>query len=175
MSKSLMLMWIEQSLALHIATALDGIIPFLFLDSFSMHLMGSVNCAINVLSIKVIMIPPGCTGVTQPVDIGYIKPFKGLVRVQCEEGMGKDSDNLSNPPHCMDVACWIVGAEQQMKQSTMVNAWMRYDLKYFPCTSPVVDVPPVVTVPMGKDITNLISDMKAGSDNDVTGGLVGVV
>ena len=62
-----------------------------------------------------------------------------------------------------------------MKQSTMVNAWMRYDLKYFPCTSPVVDVPPVVTVPMGKDITNLISDMKAGSDNDVTGGLVGVV
>ena len=112
MSKSLMLMWIEQSLALHIATALDGIIPFLFLDSFSMHLMGSVNCAINALSIKVIMIPPGCTGVTQPVDIGYIKPFKGLVRVQCEEGMGKDSDNLSNPPHCMDVACWIVGAEQ---------------------------------------------------------------
>ena len=66
----------------------------------------------------------------------------------------KDSDNLSKPPHCVDIACWIDGAKQQMKQSTLVNAWMRHDLEYFPCASPVVDVPSVVNVLMGEDVTN---------------------
>jgi hypothetical protein len=56
----------------------------------------------------------------------------------------------------------------------MVNAWMRHDLEYFPCASPMVDVPPVVQVPMGEDVTNLISDMEVGSDDDA-GALVGVV
>ncbi len=32
-----------------------------------------------------------------------------------------------------------------------------------------------VNVPMGKDITNLISDMEVGSNDDVAGALVGVV
>ncbi len=174
MSESLMLMWIEQSLAPHVAAAPEGIIPLLFLDCFSVHLMGSVNRAINALGVEVIMIPPGCTGVTQPVDVGYNKPFKGLVRDQYEEWMVKDSEDLSKPPRRVDIARWIAGAEQQMKRSTMVNSWMRHDLEYFPRASPVVDVPPVVRVPTVEDVTNLISDMEAGSDNDDAGALVSV-
>ena len=174
MSERLMLMWIEQSLAPHVATAPDGIIPLLFLDCYSVHQMSSVNRAINDLGVEVIILPPGCTSITQPVDIGYNKPFKGLVRDQYEEWMVKDSKDLSEPPRHVDVARWIVAAEQQMKRSTMVNAWMRHNLEYFPRASPVVDVPPVVTVTMGEDATNLMSDMEAGSDDDA-GVLVGVV
>jgi hypothetical protein len=166
MSETLMLTWIEQSLAPHVANAPDGIIPLLFLDSFSVHLMGSVHRAINDLGVEVVMIPPHCTGVVQPVDVGYNKPFKGLIRDQYEEWMVKDSEDLSKPPRRVDIARWIAEAEHDMKRSTMVNAWMRHDLEYFPRTSPVVDVPPVVNVQMGEDVTNLISDMEAGSDND---------
>ena len=39
----------------------------------------------------------------------------------------------------------------------------------------LVDVPLVVNVPMGKDdVTNLISDMEAGSDEDDAGAVVSV-
>ena len=103
MSKTLMLTWIEQSLAPHVANAPDGIIRLLFLDSFSVHLMGSVHHAIN-------------TGVVQPVDVGYNKPFKGLIRDQYKEWMVKDSEDLSKPLHRVDIACWIAEAEHDMKR-----------------------------------------------------------
>jgi len=62
-----------------------------------------------------------------------------------------------------------------MKQSTLVNAWMRHDLEYFPRASLVVDVPLEVNVPTGEDdATNLISDMEAGSDDDTGAVLVSV-
>jgi hypothetical protein len=32
------------------------------------------------VSVKVIIIPPGCTLLMQPVNISYNKPFKGLIR-----------------------------------------------------------------------------------------------
>ena len=173
MSESLMLMWIQQSLAPYVALAPDGIIPLLFLDSYGVHKMGSVNRAINDLGVEVIIIPPGCTGITQPVDIRYNKPFKGLVRDQYEEWMVKDSEDLSVPPRRVDIARWIVHAEKNMKQSTLVNAWMRHDLEYFPRASLVVDVPLEVNVPTGEDdATNLISDMEAGSDEDDAGAVV---
>jgi hypothetical protein len=174
MSERLMLMWIEQSLAPHVATAPDGIIPLLFLDCYSVHQMSSVNRAINDLGVEVIILPPGCTSITQPVDIGYNKPFKGLVRDQYEEWMVKDSDDLTKPPLRVDVARWISDAERNMKKSTLVNAWMLDGFEYFPRATPEVDVPPVVNVPMGVDATNFISDMEVGSDDDA-GALVGVV
>ena len=180
MSESLMMMWIEKSLAPYVAQAPDGIIPLLFLDSYSVHKMGSVNRVISDLGVEVIIIPPGCTGVTQPVDIGYNKPFKGLVRDRYEEWMVNESDDLTKPPRRINIARWIVDAENKMKKSTLVNAWMRHDLEYFPRASTVVDVPPVENVPMGDvvsvppvvnvavgdDDTNFISDMGAGSDDD---------
>ncbi len=38
MSEPLMLMWIHECLAPYVATAPEGIIPLLFLDSFGVHL-----------------------------------------------------------------------------------------------------------------------------------------
>jgi hypothetical protein len=178
MSESLMLMWIEHSLAPYVATAPDGIIPLLFLDSYGVHKMGSINRAINDLGVEVIILPPGCTGLTQPVDIGYNKPFKGLVRDQYEEWMVTDSEDLSEPPRRVDIARWIADAERNMKRSTMVNAWMRHDFEYFPRASPVIDVPPVV-VTAAEDVTE-ISDMDddgGGNDggDDGTGNDAGAV
>ncbi len=71
MSKSLMLTWIKQSLAPYVANPPNRIVPLLLLDSYSIHKMGSVNRTINDLGVEVVIIPPGCIGVMQPVDIGY--------------------------------------------------------------------------------------------------------
>ena len=98
MSEALMLFWVEKILKPYVLTAPPGIIPLLFLDSFGVHKMGSVNRAINDLSCEVIIIPPGCTGLTQPVDVGYNKPFKNLVRDKYEDWMVMDSADLTVPP-----------------------------------------------------------------------------
>ena len=167
MSEALMMTWIEHCLAPHVATAPEGVTPLLFLDSYGVHKMSSVNRAINDLGVEVIILPPGCTGITQPVDIGYNKPFKNLVRDQYEEWMVKDSEDLSKPPCRVDIARWIVHSESVMKRSTMVNAWMRHDFEYFPRASRVVDVPEVVRVATAAEDVTVISDMDDnGGGND---------
>jgi hypothetical protein len=165
MTEALMMTWIEHCLAPYVSTAPEGIIPVLFLDSYGVHKMGSVNRTINDLGIEVIILPPGCTGITQPVNIGYNKPLKNLICVRYEEWMVTNSEDLSKPPRRIDIARWIVDAKHNMKRSTMVNAWMRHDFEYFPHASCVVDVPEVVHAVTAKDVT-VISDM----DDDGSGG-----
>lgn len=165
MSESLMMMWIQKILKPYVDMAPEGIIPLLFLDSYGVHKMGSVNRAINNLGVQVIIIPPGCTGVTQPVDVGYNKPFKGLVRDKYEEWMVKDSEDLSKPPRRVDIARWIVQSEREMKPATLCNAWMRHDLEYFPRASTAVNVPMIVNVPMMvEENNNVVSEIDDVSD-----------
>ncbi len=76
MSEPLMLLWIEKALAPYITSAATGVVPLLFLDSYQVNKMPSVNTAIKDLGLEVIIIPPGCTGLTQPINVGYNKPFK---------------------------------------------------------------------------------------------------
>ena len=53
----------------YVATAPVGIIPILFLDSFKVHILGSIADAIQGLGVKLEVIPPSCTGLVQPIDI----------------------------------------------------------------------------------------------------------
>jgi hypothetical protein len=133
MSEALMMMWIQQILKPYVLSAPMEITPVLFLDSFGVHKMGSVHRAINDCGCEVIIIPPGCTGLTQPVDVGYNKPFKGLIRDKYEEWMVKESKDLSIAPRRVDVAHWIAQSEVEMDAKILCNAWMRHDLEYFPC------------------------------------------
>ena len=81
-TEDIMLEWIEVVLKPYVADVPPGIVPILFLDSFTVHKMGSLVHAIQALGVEVDFIPPGCTGMVQPVDIGYNKPFKAKVRKQ---------------------------------------------------------------------------------------------
>jgi hypothetical protein len=75
-----MLDWVDGVLKPYVATAPVGIIPILFLDSFKVHLLGSVADAIQGLGVELEIIPPGCTGLVQPLDVGINKPFKANMR-----------------------------------------------------------------------------------------------
>ena len=166
MSKDLIIMWVEKCLTPYVATAPDGIIPLLFLDSYSVHKMGSINRAINDLGVEVIIIPPNFTSITQPVDIGYNKPFKELVRNKYHNWMVTESEDLNKAPRRIEVAQWIVKAEREMKQSTLQNLWMKKPMEYFPrsqylpCVS--LTVPEVVQVEASVDGAPVISDMEEG-------------
>jgi hypothetical protein len=53
-----MLDWVDYVLKPYVATAPVGIIPILFLDSFKVHLLGSVANAIQGLGVELEIIPP---------------------------------------------------------------------------------------------------------------------
>jgi hypothetical protein len=179
MSEALMMRWIEEVLKPYVLTAPPGIIPVIFLDSYGVHKMGSVHRAINDCGCEVIIIPPGCTGLTQPVDVGYNKPFKGLVRDKYEEWMVKESEDLSIPPRRVDVARWVAQSEVEMDAQILRNAWMRHDLEYFPrigdtsIQQPAVQqpelpphpsIPMLVMVPPLPPLPDVVSDVSSEDD-----------
>ncbi len=75
-NEQIMLDWIEHVLTPYVATAPPGIIPILFLDQFRVHKMGLIVNAIQALGVQVELIPAGCAGLVQPVNIGFNKAFK---------------------------------------------------------------------------------------------------
>ena len=76
MDERVMLLWVEKVLKPYVEGAPEGIIPILFLDSYTCHMMSSVVNSIQVLGVGVGHIPGGCTYLCQPVDVGINKPFK---------------------------------------------------------------------------------------------------
>ena len=87
MDERVMLMWVEMVLKPYVDTALDNMVPILFLDSYHCHMMNSVVNAIQYLGVEVKHIPGGCTSLCQPVDIGINKPFKAFLCEAWEKWM----------------------------------------------------------------------------------------
>ena len=80
-----MLHWVEDIPALYISLTPQGIVPIILLDSYQCHIMASVVNLIQDLGCEVVHIPGGCTGLVQPLDVSYNKPFKTRIRATWEE------------------------------------------------------------------------------------------
>ncbi len=75
-NEEVMLEWVDTVLAPYAAKVPIGIIPILFLDSFKVHMLGTVADAIHKLGVEIKFIPPGCTGLIQLINVGFTKPYK---------------------------------------------------------------------------------------------------
>jgi hypothetical protein len=87
MDKRVMLHWVEDVLMPYISLAPPGAIPLILLHLYQCHIMALVVNVIQDLGCKVVHIPGGCTGLVQPLDIGYYKPFKTCICACWEEYM----------------------------------------------------------------------------------------
>jgi hypothetical protein len=87
MDEVCMLRWVNKILKpyLKVNPPPPGIVPVILLDAYRCHMMVSVTDAIAELGIEIIHIPGGCTGLTEPLDVGINMPFMSRVRVLCEE------------------------------------------------------------------------------------------
>lgn len=127
-----MFKWIEEILAPYVATAPEGVVPILFLDSFSVHMKATVVNAIQDLGVQVEFIPPGCTGLLQPVDVGYNKAFKAKLRTEYNTWLlNQDPDQRIPSTTRHDVANWIVAAESNITDDTLKNSWRKTGYSYF--------------------------------------------
>ena len=94
--------------------------------------MGSVVSAIQALGVEVEFIPPGCTGLVQPVDVGYNKVLKAKVKDQYHVWlMAQDPDKPIKKTTRRDVVGWVLAAEDNISLVTRRNAWRKTGFAYF--------------------------------------------
>jgi len=127
-----MLQWVDTVLALYAATAPIGIIPILFLDSFKVHMLGTVADAIHKLGVELQFIPPGCTGLVQPIDVGFDKPYKAnYTKLYTKFLMNQDAKQPLSGAKREDVSKWILDAVGAISEETVKNAWCKKGYSYF--------------------------------------------
>ena len=131
-SEDIMLEWVKEVLAPYVVTPPPGIVTLLYLDSFRVHMMGSVVSAIQALGVEVEFIPPGCTGLVQPVDVGYNKSFKANVKDQYMNWlMAQDPELPIVKTMRRDVVGWILATEESISLATRRNSWRKTEFAYF--------------------------------------------
>jgi len=72
--------YIDKVLVPYLQERAVGAPALLLLDHFSAHWTESVKDRLEQLGITPHNIPPGCTNLVQPIDVGIGKPFKDRVR-----------------------------------------------------------------------------------------------
>ena len=78
MDEHCMIVWVDEIFGPYLAAnpPPEGMQPVLLLDLYRCHMMASVVLRIEAMGVHVIHIPHGCTGLTQPLDIGINQLFK---------------------------------------------------------------------------------------------------
>ncbi len=127
-----MIKWIDEVLAPDVVTARERIVPILFLNSFSVHMKARVVNKIQDLGVQVEFIPPGCTGLLQPVDVGLNKAFKAKLRAEYNRWLLQQDHDLPIPgtTRC-HVSDWIIAAENNVTDNTHKNSWRKTGYSYF--------------------------------------------
>ena len=115
-------------------TTTPGVVPLLILGAYRVHMMGTVVNRVQSLGIKVIHIPPGCTYLCQPVDVGINKVIKCGMREKWEDRMLEGDgivDTVAKEPLWKVDAEWLVDVYTNMDAKTVRNAWMIHGFQWF--------------------------------------------
>ena len=134
MDERVMLRWVKDVLASYVALAPPGIIPIILLDSYRCHIMALVVNMIQDLGCKVVHIPGSCTGLVQPLDVSYNKPFKTRICKAWEEYMINHmrKNGTTTSPSCEEVSHWISEAYWSLEGSPIIkNAWLKTGYSWF--------------------------------------------
>ena len=134
MDETVMIVWVDIPLKVHVKQVAPDIIPLLVLDSYRCHMMSSVVHRIQALEVEVVHIPGGCTSLCQPVNVGFNKPFNDHVRQLWMEWMVTEGlvDGTTKAPMRLDVAAWVDMVMTQMSNENTIikNVWMKTGYKW---------------------------------------------
>ena len=128
MDESMMSVWIEKCLLPWKETLPPGVTPLLILDSFRVHMMGSVVEKIQGIEIEVQYIPGGCTYLCQPIDVGVNKPIKNKMADKWEDWL--EEEEVQNGKALMTpsrkfIASWVFETYWMLDAEKCKNAWRK--------------------------------------------------
>jgi hypothetical protein len=92
----------------------------LALDAATFHKTSAIKDRLKESYILSAMIPPGCTGILQPLDTAVNKPFKELLREETELYMDSWEDAGE------DIDKWTTSDKRVMVTHVVVAAWERF-------------------------------------------------
>ena len=121
--------WIDEVLVPHIETAPEGVEPLLIMDGCQVHRKKNVLERLQELGVRVELLPPGCTGILQPVDVGINKPFKAVFRSQWDEWIHKTK--FKKKVSRIDVSKWVLCAISKLTKKIVKNAWRHREYNWF--------------------------------------------
>ena len=140
----IMLMWVDKVLKPYIATCPHGVIPYLLLDKYKCHSTAAVVREIEQLGVEWDILPGGCTGLIQPIDVGIGKPFKNRLCSKWEDWVVENFDiddstgeitetERIKPNSCRKlVAQWALESWNCISKEHVYNSWRHGTFSYFP-------------------------------------------
>ena len=125
--------WIDEILVPYLQERAEGVPVFLFLDQFEVHKSQRTRERLEELGIHLQLIPAGCTGLVQPVDVSIGKPFKGRVRKHWFDWMVAQNPALPTMANASreDAASWVADAWRDFDPNIIRNGWRKTDFNYF--------------------------------------------
>ena len=96
-------------------------------------MMALVIDAIQSLGVQVEFVAAGCTGLVQPVDVGYNKSFKAKMCKEYTSWMLQQDPNLPIPAMTRhQLSEWIIAPQKNTSVETIRNAWRKTGYSYYP-------------------------------------------
>ena len=129
-----MLLWVDNTLKPHVAKAPAGIVPCLTLDKHTCHCQGSVARAIEDLGVEWDVLPGGCAGLIQPIDVGINRPWKNRLRCRLEDfTMEQDNFERLAPAATRPLmAKWAAESWDKVQNDAVCNSWRHKPWSHFP-------------------------------------------
>ncbi len=137
MDERCMLTWVNEVLHAYLVAnpPPEGVQPVLLLDSYRCHMMASVVSRIEAMGVHVIHIASGCTGLTQPLDVGINQSFKARCRRMWEEWLVHliDTTNEVRDATREEVSEWAAAVFWELVGSRILrNSWRKTGFDWFP-------------------------------------------
>jgi hypothetical protein len=118
-NEELTIQWIDQELIPELnPTAQNEVL--LALDAAAFHKTPAILQKLRNNYIITALVPPGCTGLLQPLDTAVNKPFKELLREQTELYMDAREEAGDNPEK------WSASQKRVMVTHVVAEAWNRF-------------------------------------------------
>ena len=110
----------------------DGVPVFLLLDQFEVHKSATMRAKLETLGIQLQLIPGGCTGLLQPVDISIGKPFKDCIRKKCFDWTVDQNPELPIITNAFweDEAAWVADAWRDFDLTIIKNGWQKTSITF---------------------------------------------
>ena len=137
MDERCMLIWVDEVFRAYLVAnpPPEGVQPVLLLDSYRCHMMASVVSRIEAMGVHVIHIAGGCTGMTQPLDVGINRSFKARCRRMWEEWLVDllDTTNEVRDATREEVSEWAAAVFWELVGSRILrNSWRKTGFDWFP-------------------------------------------